>query len=271
MLGGMSEFLFVLKKLLTFCVMPLTASLGLILGGLVLQVCDRSQRLGRIMIWLGALILLTASHRQVGFHLLAPLENQYPAIPKLADETPLPANLADCRYVVVLGGEHVDLARLPATSKLSPSALARVTETVRIARLLPDAKIITSGPAYPGYPSHAAILATAAESLGISADRFVLIDNGRDTENETRVLLRLIGDAPFALVTSAWHMPRSMGLMRSAGLNPVACPTDFKARRHEHFVLSDYTWGLEGLECSTWAVYERLGYLWARLRGLIKS
>jgi len=52
-------------------------------------------------------------------------------------------------------------------------------------------------------------------------------------------------------------------------LNPLACPTNFLTRSNDRFTWSEYLCGLDGLENSTWAIYERLGYQWARLRGLI--
>ncbi len=265
----MSAFLFWLKKAITYCVMPLTAAMALILAGLWISRRDESRRFGRCLSWLGILILLVASHRQVGLRLLAPLEQAYPAMPEFRAHIPLPDNLATCRYIVVLGGGHADSILLPSTSKLSPYALGRITEAVRLARVLPAATIITSGPGRDDEISHAEVMKQAAISLGISPERIVTTTQGRDTESEAIALQQIIGQQPFALVTSAWHMPRSMGLMRSAGLHPVACPTDYQAKINDQFVWSDWLWGIDGLERTSWACYERLGMLWAKLRGRI--
>ena len=157
---------------------------------------------------------------------------------------------------------------LPAAN-LVPYALSRLTEAVRLARALPTTKLITLGPGRSGQDTHAHVLTTAAISLGIDSNRIIENSLGRDTEGEALALRELIGSAPFALVTSAWHMPRSMGLMRKAGLNPVACPTDYQARANQTFSLNDWLWGIDGLERSSWAIYERLGTFWAKLRGKI--
>ncbi|MCF7689061.1 MAG: hypothetical protein K9N01_12265, partial [Cephaloticoccus sp.] len=159
--------MFWLKKAIAFCLMPFTAGLGLIIFGVILSYRKQWPRLGRTLIVAGVLILGISSHRQVGLLLLQPLEQQYPAIPEFSAGDTLPTTLAACRYIVVLGGGHADVALLPATSKLSPYALARVVEGVRLARLLPEAKIITTGPGYPGLQSHAEILAQRATSLGL--------------------------------------------------------------------------------------------------------
>lgn len=261
--------MFWLKKTITYFLMPLPATLVLLAGGFLLSRSVKHQRSGRIFMFAGILVLLVTSHRQVGFQLLAPLENQYPAIPELTEPGAIPTELAACQYIVVLGGGHSDVLGLPASSKLSPYALSRITEAVRLARALPLTKLITLGPGQPQEPTHAHVLATAAISLGVAPDRIIENSLGRDTEGEAQALLDIIHDAPFALVTSAWHMPRSMGLMRKAGLNPVACPTDFRARQTQNFSLSDWLWGIDGLERSSWAIYERLGGFWARMRGKI--
>ncbi|MCB1103174.1 MAG: YdcF family protein [Opitutaceae bacterium] len=263
----MAAFLFWLKKAVTFWLMPLQASLTLIALGVWLLLRDRHLRSGKFFTCLGLLLLLTCSHRQVGLSLLGPLERQFPAVPELAVGYSLPPDLERCRYIVVLGGGHTDTGLLPATSQLSPYALGRLTEAVRLSRLLPEASIITCGPGAADRPTHAEILARAAQSLGVAPERFVLLDQGRDTEGEAQAIRGAVGDAPFALVTSAWHMPRAMALMRGAGLNPYPCPADFRAIPPDAFALSDWLWGIDGLEKTTWAVYERLGLAWARLRG----
>jgi len=260
----MAAFLFWLKKAFTFWLMPLQAGLALMVLGVWLA--WRGRRLGKFFICTGLLILLVCSHRQVGQRLLGPLERQYPAVPELTVGYPLPPELEQCRYIVVLGGGHTDTGLLPATSQLSPYALGRITEAVRLSRLLPEAKIITCGPGVKDQPTHAEILARAAQSLGVAPERFVLLDQGRDTQGEAETVRGVVGDAPFVLVTSAWHMPRSMALMRGAGLNPYPCPADFRAIPPDRFEVNDWLWGIDGLEKTTWAVYERLGLLWARIR-----
>jgi uncharacterized SAM-binding protein YcdF (DUF218 family) len=120
----------------------------------------------------------------------------------------------------------------------------------------------------PGYPSHAAVLAQAAESLGVDPARITLIDTARDTEDESHAFARLTAGERTALVTSAWHMPRAAVLFRSAGVAIVPCPTDFVARTDTPLSWGDLGWDSESLERSTIAVHEYLGLLWLRLRSV---
>ena len=103
---------------------------------------------------------------------------------------------------------------------------------------------------------------------GVARDRILQIDTARDTEEETLALRTLAGDAPVALVTSAWHMPRAAALAHHARLNVVPCPADFTAAPAAEDHLADYLgWDVEALHRSSWAIRERVGYLWIWFRG----
>jgi len=257
---------FLLKKFLGYVLMPLPVCLTLLVAGLWLTRTSRRAKLGRALAATGTILLLLFTNKFVSVLLVHPLEARYAAIPELGVDA-IPPGLAACKFVVVLGSGNGNTPGLSATNKLSTSALARVTEAVRLLRVLPDAKMIVSGPAEGSHPSHATMLARAAESLGIDPRRIVYIDHARDTEDESLATQRLVGDAPFALITSAWHMPRAMALFHHTGLTPLPCPTDFTSHTGDYFHWADLLWDVGSLERSTWAVHERMGYLWIWLRG----
>lgn len=261
-------FGFFLKKAVSFWLMPLQFSLLLALAGLALLWWSRrGQRTGRWLLTAAVLLLAVLSNKEAGLLLVRPLEARYAPVPELRPGDPLPAGLAECRYIVVLGSGQGDTPWLPATSKLSYSGIDRLTEAVRLSRLLPDAQLIMSGGRTGGGPSHARVLETAAISLGVTATRIERFDFTRDTADEARTIRRRLGGSPFALVTSAWHMPRAMALCRHLGLHPFPCPADFLAKPSPDFRWDDYEWDVTGLEHSTMAVHEWLGLLWTKLRG----
>lgn len=259
--------MFWLKKLVSFWLMPLPLCLLLLACGWALMRLPRRARLGRLMALAGAVLLALLSNKLVSTRLLRPLEDQFPAIPEIAPGGAAPAALSGCRFVGVLGSGHSDMPGVPATSQLSASGLARIVEAVRILRSLPDARLVVSGPAEPGKASHASVLAHAAESLGVSPGRIVLIDTARDTEDESFAFARIAAGSRVALVTSAWHMPRAAHLFRKAGVDFVACPADFVSRWDGNLQWADLGWDSESLGRSTMAVHEWLGLLWLRIRG----
>jgi len=212
---------------------------------------------------------LIFSNKGVARFLIGPLESRYPAAPEASATSALPPTLAACRHLVVLGGGHGESPALSRVNELSPYALARLAEAIRILRLLaPDAQLIVSGHAGFGKTSHAQVLAEAAVSLGVARERIIRMDEPRDTEDEANSIRRRIGGAPFALVTSAWHMPRAMALCVGAGLHPVACPADFMLKPGADRGLALLQFDLGALERSTKAIREYLGLVWTKIRGL---
>ena len=259
--------LFWLKKFVTFWLMPLPFCVTLLVVGLWLTRSAKRARFGRALLIAATALLVLFSNKFMSQSLIGSLETRYPAIPELHEGAPLPAALAGCRFVVVLGAGHSDTPGLASTHKLSDSALGRIVEGVRLLRALPAARLVISGPPVGTNPSHATVLAQAAESLGVGRDRILYVDTARDTEDEANAVKKIAGDSPVALVTSAWHMPRAAALFHHAGVHALPCPADFKGKPNADFRWEDLTWDTESLGRSTAAIHEQLGYLWIWLRG----
>ncbi len=257
--------LFWFKKALTIPFLPLYFSLLTGAFGSML-LWTRRPKLGRVLITVAVLSLTAFSNKGVALFLLGSLETRFAPIPEIHAETNLPAQIAGCRTIVILGGGHSNTNELSRVNQLSTSALGRLTEGVRLAHLLPNSKLIVSGYNGPKELSHAQILAEAAISLGVAPDRIIRFDATRDTDDEAQELARRLGLEPFLLVTSAWHMPRAMALCVKAGLQPIAAPADYQQRPGEEISYPFLSWDLGALEMSTKAIHERLGLLWAKLR-----
>src|SRR4051812_28793664 len=175
---------FWLKKLIAFWLMPLPFCLAAMMVGALLTFSSKRRRAGRTIL-LGAVVLLMLfSNKFVSKWLIRPLETRYTAMPEFATGAPIPAALMACRYIVVLGGGHGYTPGVSPNNLLSSSALSRVMEGVRLARTLPDAKLIVTGPGAPGYETHASVLGRTAMTYGIAADRVLYVDQARDTEEE---------------------------------------------------------------------------------------
>jgi uncharacterized SAM-binding protein YcdF (DUF218 family) len=261
------SMLFWLKKTVTLAFLPLSLVLMLGGNGVFLLWTKRWPRVGRWLVSAALLTLAVFSNRGVAILLLRPLESQYGSLPEAADAHALPRELADCQAIVVLGSGNGGPPSWSGLNQLIPSGLVRLAEAVRLARLLPAAKLIVSGNTGSGRISHAQVLEEAAISLGIARERIVRLDNPRDTYEETLEITRQLGKAPFALVTSAVHMPRAMALCRRAGLHPFPCPAGFMIKPEVNEGPDWFIWDPDAFECSTKAIYERLGRFWEILRG----
>jgi uncharacterized SAM-binding protein YcdF (DUF218 family) len=209
----------VAKHLVGVLAMPLAAAFLLGLAAGVLRLCGRKRVSAAIVVAAG-LIGYLGSVSVVGDALLAPLERRYPPLPHGA----LPAGV---RFVMVLGSGYVPRDDIPVTAALAEDGLVRIVEGISIVRRLDSARLVASGGAPPGFTPSARGYAELASQLGVDSKSLVVLDTPLDTAEEAESAVRVIGEAPFILVTSAYHMPRAMRLMERAGLHPIPAPTGY--------------------------------------------
>ena len=236
---------------------PLLLALILVVSGLLLLRGPR-RRAGAWVIAAGAALAYLASTSLVGNALLAPLERQYPVFE--------PTQAIEVRNIVVLGSGYQPHDNIPVTGALDPDGLARVVEGVRLARARPESRLLVSGGALPGHSPIALGYAQLAAQMGIERSEVVIMDRALDTNQEAQDVAAALGRSPFILVTSAYHMPRAMWLMRRAGANPLPAPTGqivHAQRVADRFGLIP---GSRGLRKTEAALHEYLGLAAARLR-----
>ena len=141
-------------------------------------------------------------------------------------------------------------------------------ESVRLARLYPDATLLMCGPQGDAHSKpHSAFLAESAAELGVRPDRIQQLSTGRDTQGEIQEIVALVGDEPVGIVTSAWHMPRAMAMARRAGINAIACPADYRTASPAPRLIDWVQFDLEAYQTTSRAILEYVGLLWASLRG----
>jgi len=138
------------------------------------------------------------------------------------------------RGIIVLGGVVGEQnAKTRGQIGLNDAA-ERMTASATLARLYPNALLVFSG-------GSGSLLddrereATAAHrlwsELGVPESQMLFEDASRNTyENAvfTQNLVHPRQDEKWLLVTSAFHMPRSIGIFRALGMNPVAYPVDYR-------------------------------------------
>lgn len=132
-------------------------------------------------------------------------------------------------HVIVLGAGKNDDPRLQGPQRLSPVALMRLIEGVRISLQMPKAKLITSGPTGKGDKSQAQLMKETAMGLGIGQDRIFIQEAVTNTQTETAAYVSTFGtDTPLIVCTSAIHMPRAIAWFESKGVKHItAAPTDY--------------------------------------------
>jgi uncharacterized SAM-binding protein YcdF (DUF218 family) len=130
--------------------------------------------------------------------------------------------------VVLLGGgnEHVQ-GLAAAVSVMSLVEAARVLEAARVFEVVHGDWIISSGGAPPGETSTAVVMRDALAELGVPPRQILLEASSRNTHDEAlRIapMLKSLHIQRTILVTSAIHMPRSLGTFRAAGVDAIPAP-----------------------------------------------
>lgn len=214
---------FVLSKVAWYLVQPLVVVLLAIAVGL-LAVAFRFTRTGLALAGIGFAVLALASLTPAGLLMMNVLEERVP-------RPELPERIAG---IVVLGGAFdTRIARTRNEPELNDAA-DRITAALALSRIYPEARVIFSG-------GSAAILAEdipesipAREmflALGLSEDRLILEEASRNTWENAVYSLELAAPQPgetWLLVTSAFHMPRSVGCFRQAGFDVLPYPVDYR-------------------------------------------
>lgn len=219
---------FIVAKLFWMLAQPISLSFLLMLAGMLLLARQR-RRSGLLTGSAGLLILGVSAFTSVGFLMIAPLEDRF------ARPIAMPQTVAN---IVMLGGATV--GRVSAARGVSElnDAGDRLVETLRLAELYPQARVVLSGGsgALEGeVEPEAAIAGKFLVAMGIAPDRLVLEDQSRNTVENAQLTAPLLGKASGVtlLVTSAFHMPRAVGLFRRAGLSVVPWPVDYRSSGQE--------------------------------------
>jgi len=134
----------------------------------------------------------------------------------------------------------------------------------RLLEALPEARLLVSVASRDATRLPVALgYAQAAQALGVSVERIVVLDTPTDTAQEAYAVRELLGtEARFLLVTSASHMRRSVQHFERVGLTPIASPTHVLTGRGRPDRLSYWVPSSDALRKTERAVYETLG-LWA--------
>jgi uncharacterized SAM-binding protein YcdF (DUF218 family) len=152
--------------------------------------------------------------------------------------SPLPASTS-IDGIILLGG-GLNHCRAGGCPDELNDAGQRLLTAADLARQYPDATVIVSGgPKEADGSSEARVSAAMLQAMGVSADRIRIEDRSLSTAENARFTAALIAGARterWALVTSAFHMPRAMGAFRKAGVHVIAAPCNYRTYRRPGFL-----------------------------------
>jgi uncharacterized SAM-binding protein YcdF (DUF218 family) len=215
---------FPLSKILGFFAIPSNAIVAIGLLGLVL-LTTRFERAGRRLVIASFIGLAVLGLSPLGNALMLALEQRFP---------PWDAARGGPDGIVVLGGgisPDVSVARNVVALN---EAAERMTAAAVLAQRYPDARILFSGGS--GALARDEIAeAELAQGLfagfGIARTRILLEDRSRNTAENAAFSKEVAQPKPgerWLLVTSAFHLPRAIGVFRKAGFAVEPYPVDWR-------------------------------------------
>lgn len=145
---------------------------------------------------------------------------------------------------------------------MSTNSLQRLVETLRIYKLHPEARVITSGHHSSDPVSNAEKMKQSLVLLGIEEQKIISENFSKDTEEEAALISPRVQGATVVLITNADHMPRAMEYFQMQGVYPIAAPTGYWVKnQYSSKSWSYYFPNSKKLEQTTIAWYESLGRL----------
>ncbi len=255
---------FTVSKLFWWFANPGNLMLGLLCLGVV------ALALGRRRLGAGLVVLVTAAGLAITVlplrtWVLRPLEDRFPIVAK-----PLPR----VDGVVVLGGAiNTALSAERGQPQLTESA-ERLIAFAALSRQYPNARLVFAGGSaalFDDAVREADLARQVLTQLGVDPARVKFERESRNTDENAAFAKRMVNPQSgevWLLVTSAYHMPRAVGVFRKVGWDVVAYPVDFSVPptgAEPPFNL------LDGLAGVNWGLREWIGLAYYHLTGRIDS
>ncbi len=252
---------FALSKIFWFLVNPGNVLLILLIIGVRL-LWTRWRRLGRGLVVAVAAVSLFLAVVPVGSWMFGALEDRFPPL----NELPVQVD-----GIVVTGGVVDPVMSKDRGQAAVNGAVERLFEMAKLAERYPRAKMVFSGGSgdlLNQELKEAPLVVPLLRQLGVDPGRVIFEDQSRNTaENAvfSRRLAKPKPDETWLLITSAFHMPRTVGSFRQAGWRVTPYPVDYhtlgKGALPFHFNFN------AGVGSLSRALHEYLGLLFYWLNG----
>ena len=191
----------------------------------------------------------------VGDHLLLSLEQRYQP----------PEDVQGDVIIMLGGGATMDSPDIDGVGNLSGSAANRLLTAVRLERRLATPIILSGGQVFADTGREADIAERIARQLGVSPDKIYVENQSLNTRQNAQYVKRIMDENGFTrpiLVTSAFHMERSVLNFTRAGVQATPYPADYSVSREIGLYFNKFTPSAGGLTNSCIFFREWLG-IWA--------
>jgi len=253
---------FYLSKILWFLVDPGNLLLLALVVGSILTFTNGTKGRGVLLLRMTTLFALIVAVFPIGRPMTLALENRFPVMRELP---------AQVDGIIVLGGVVDEVVSRSRGQISIGGGIERLFALADLSKKYPDAKrVFTSGSGklLTQNIKEADVVGPLLTALGLDVDRVLFEGASRNTYKNAVLTHEMVAPGPaetWILITSAFHMPRAIGVFRQAGWPIVAYPVHYKYRGDEGFQLKFNLRG--GLNELSAAIHEWLGLVFYRLTG----
>ena len=212
-------------------------------------------------LWAVAVFMYLLSISVVSDNLVKPLEDRY-APPSVSE-------LKDAQAIVVLaGGSYDGVSDFDGPGQNSADSMNRLAMGLRLHRALHVPVILSGGRIFDDRDTEADIEYRFLKASGVE-DKFLIKEDRSRNTTENAVFTKQIceqkGFENVIVVTSAYHMPRSVVLFERVGMKVIPYPTDYKTDKRIRLNVFAFTPSADAVRTSSVAMKEYLGYFAAKL------
>lgn len=220
----------------------------------------RKARHARWLLYVFALLYLL-SINAVSDYIIKPLENAYPQ--------PAVSEIRDAQAIVVLaGGSYDGVPDYDGAGQNSESSTVRLVAGLRLHRALPLPMVLSGGRLFDDTDTEANLEYRFLQACGVEAQYLIKEDRSRNTAENAKFTKQICQQRNFGkviLVTSAYHMPRSVAFFEREGVDVIPYPTDYKTDKKLRLTAFAFTPTADCLYHTAVAVKEYLGLLAVKL------
>lgn len=250
-------FIYIYKFIVSFLMPP-----GIIILALILVWWNMRRQNKRKAKLLGVIISLfyVLSMPYVGDTLMKSLEYQF-----------IPPQAATGDVIIMLGGgATLDTPDVDGQGHLSGSAANRLLTAARLHNKLNLPIVLSGGQVFKDSGTEALIGKRILLSLGVAADKIIVEDASLNTEQNAKYVKKILTEQGFTqpiLVTSAFHMERSVLNFKKQGVIVQPYPTDYFTSRESRLNINKFAPSADAFRNSYIVLHEYLGILAAKVMG----
>lgn len=221
----MDELFFLASKIFWTILSPTSLLLWLILL-IVVFLWLSYWRLARLFTTLLAVFAISLVAYPLSDALMYPLETAFPQ----PDE--LPENIDG---IIVLGGAELLLQSTAWQQPQVGDAADRILAAAKLSRHYPEAPVIFSGGSNlvqrQNLDSTGHVIRQVFAQAGVVGNRLIIEIHARNTAENFALLKTLLPkvDGDYILITSAFHMPRSVGVANMHRVQVIPYPVDYRS------------------------------------------